>query len=380
MNAILLSGLFLVQNPPPIDEVRVEDAIKRGVQYLRGQERKTWTQENRTMSTDELLLWTLVHAGVPETDPLFQKLLTPMLEEGLTVTYRVALQAMILEEIDRIYYQGRIAQCAQFLIDNQSPEGCWGYGDPTTLPDNVPTGKPRWKDQATGFKIDLSGRRDKPKVRRFLPIRQQRVAPSGGDNSNCQYAALGLRACHEAGVVLPRDVLQKAKRWWEQAQNQDGGWCYRGRGDRPSWGTMSAGGLGSLVILKFILGEKWQSDRRAVAGIKWLTDNYTVQANPGKIPTESDPMWHYYYFMYALERAAILYGTEKLGDHWWYQEGAQVLLERQNKDGSWVSSAPNIGDQHHIYDTCFAILFLRRATRPLQDVATGEGQKKRSNR
>jgi hypothetical protein len=38
----------------------------------------------------------------------------------------------------------------------------------------------------------------------------------------------------------------------------------------------------------------------------------------------------------------------------------------QAADGSWTSK----GADHSIWDTCFAILFLRRATRPLTDVAS----------
>ena len=45
-------------------------------------------------------------------------------------TYIVALQAVVLEEIDRVKYQWRIYKCAQFLIDNQGATGgIVGLGD-----------------------------------------------------------------------------------------------------------------------------------------------------------------------------------------------------------------------------------------------------------
>jgi hypothetical protein len=63
----------------------------------------------------------------------------------------------------------------------------------------------------------------------------------------------------------------------------------------------------------------------------------------------------------------ILYGTQKIGRHEWYPEGAALLLAEQTADGSlkgtdlsWVETTT--------WDTRFAILFLRRATRPLGDV------------
>jgi hypothetical protein len=78
------------------------------------------------------------------------------------------------------------------------------------------------------------------------------------------------------------------------------------------------------------------------------------------------------YFLYALERAGILCGVEKFGPHRWYAEGAQALVRDQKPDGSWLSPHPH-GDRsrelNSVWDTCFAILFLKRATRPL-DVAS----------
>ena len=73
-----------------------------------------------------------------------------------------------------------------------------------------------------------------------------------------------------------------------------------------------------------------------------------------------------------LIRAGIFYGTERFGAHEWYPEGATYLLGEQKPDGSWKAGKSD----HEIWDTCFAILFLRRATRPLIDVASTDGRKK----
>jgi hypothetical protein len=59
--------------------------------------------------------------------------------------------------------------------------------------------------------------------------------------------------------------------------------------------------------------------------------------------------------MYGLERAGMLYGTEIIGSHRWYTEGAEALLALQKADGGWGSNN----------NTCFVILFLTRATRAL---------------
>ena len=54
------------------------------------------------------------------------------------------------------------------------------------------------------------------------------------------------------------------------------------------------------------------------------------------------------------QRVGSLTRKGKFGDHWWYLEGAQHLLKEQ-KDGAWGNEV----------DTCFALLFLRRASREL---------------
>ena len=77
------------------------------------------------------------------------------------------------------------------------------------------------------------------------------------------------------------------------------------------------------------------------------------------IPTSVDPATgevKVYYFLYGLERAGKLYGTEKFGRNGWTASGAEYLLKNQEPTGAWNKSS---------VDTCFALLFLQRATRAL---------------
>jgi hypothetical protein len=93
----------------------------------------------------------------------------------------------------------------------------------------------------------------------------------------------------------------------------------------------------------------WNRDKVLRKGGEWLAAHFSVEENPVRGSR------HHYYYLYALERAGMLYGTEKFGGHAWYALGARYLLGAQERDGSWGGTV----------DTCFAILFLRRATRPL---------------
>jgi len=345
---------------PAIDPSRVDQAIKRGIAWLK---LGTFPADYLDWNTNELVLWTYVHAGVPESDPEFQRRLRQMLDGPLDRTYRVALQAMILEELDRVGYQMRIWQCAQFLVDNQCPNGQWPYGTPTEMPKGVPT--PARPAVPTTARLDADGRRIKPKVVRKMVARKTRDGAAEGDNSNSQYAALGLRACFDAGIAIPEDTILRGMKWWLENvhpdERKDGeyaakGWSYVGpsKDKGGPYPAMTAGGISSLTIYEFMLGRDWRKTGAIKAGINWVAQNWAVSAN--------------YYYLYGLERAGVLYGNEKFGRFAWYPMGAQFILDNQDASGAWVTSPwwekvdPTV---FNTWNTCFAILYLRRATRPL---------------
>ena len=362
----------------------VDEAIARGVKFLHGRVDAIVTRAktaDRKLVENELVLWTLLHGGFPESHPTFQKLFREMMSRRLERTYRVALQAMILEELDRVKYQPRIAQCAQFLVDNQCRDGQWSYGDPSIFADQellAPLATATRGRKKTGV-VRIRGPRKrgaKPRVVRFVQINKKREGRGGGDNSNSMYAALGLRACHDAGFLLPKQVVDRAQKWWREAQEAKGkndagrGWCYGGKNHaaHPAYGSMTAGAVGSLAIYDFIQKREWKQDRAVQDGMTWLAKNFSVTANPGT-PEHGGgkPDYMYFYYMYGLERAGMLYGTGKMGDHDWYKEGERALLAVQRLDGSWQGGS--------VRDTCFAILFLKRATAVLPSVSTGGGRK-----
>jgi hypothetical protein len=334
---------------------KIDEAMKKGIAWLKSQGSDLGkTTANRQ---HELLLWTYQHAGVPETDPEFQKLLKMMLETELERTYNVSLQAMILEDLDRVRYQTRIWQCAQFLVDNQCKRGDWSYGDPSPFTNDVATAFKDLKAVATDVKASA---RKLPRMK--VPVTKHRDAKAPyGDCSNAQYAALGLRACHDAGIIIPPDVIDAAVKRWRESRQADTspvkGWNYKGNDDQEqkAYGSMTAGGLGSLAIYQYIQAKPWMQDKDCLGARDWLAQHYSVTENPRKVDKE-----YLYYFLYALERAGVFFGFDKLDAHDWYSEGSSFLLTAQKADGSWST----------VENTCFAILFLKRATRPLVDVAS----------
>src|SRR5882672_11963552 len=173
---------------PPVDEQQVDAAIKKGVAWLRTA--PSPGAHAGIKDSDELIVWTFLHAGVRESDPDFQKYFKKMLEGTLEKTYKVALQAMILEEMDRVKYQERIAQCGQFLVDNQCANGQWSYGEFDPFAQDVPTGTGKKAVASTGGKAKpekpVPGLRTKPKVVNAITVKSNRKGPARGDNSNSQ--------------------------------------------------------------------------------------------------------------------------------------------------------------------------------------------------
>jgi hypothetical protein len=370
------------QRPPEKIELApartVDEAINRGVGFLRLRSPKLdFARTGREARPEELTLWTYFMAGLPESDPEFQRLFRGVLDRKLERTYEVALQAMLLEELDRVKYQWRIHQCAQFLADNQCKNGQWSYGDRSLFVDEIAStlvAATSSKPGPKGFTAASSPYvKDKPAIKKLVQVQKRREGPESGDNSNSMYAALGMRACHDAGVQFPEAMVRAAEKAWRDAFHvtapDEGGWCYgpKGHAHKP-YGSMTAGGIGSLVIYDYILRKDWRKDVEVKLGLTWLARNFSVSYNPGPYEhanAQENTKAQVFYFLYALERAGILFGAEKFGPHEWYKEGSKELLDIQRLDGAWISN-------DEIHDTCFAILFLRRATRGLQPVSTGK--------
>ncbi len=62
------------------------------------------------------------------------------------------------------------------------------------------------------------------------------------------------------------------------------------------------------------------------------------------------------YFLWTLERTALILDRPKIGDRDWYAWGRAFILANQNEaDGSWQEQWKGVPD------TCFALLFLVQA-------------------
>lgn len=147
-------------------------------------------------------------------------------------------------------------------------------------------------------------------------------------------------------------------------------------------GSMTTSGVAALVICKEQIEKGLKSSSKDALnqairdGLAWIVHNWSVSKNP------NCGTWHKY-FLYGIERAAVLSLCYKLGEHKWYKEGAEFLFGSQNSDGSWAGDSEKVNwfqgqlGYGETVSTCFAILFLKRATVPIikppKEIYTGEG-------
>jgi len=101
-------------------------------------------------------------------------------------------------------------------------------------------------------------------------------------------------------------------------------------------------------------------DKQVVAA---LTAVASTIGNPvgdrSKVPSVTrEKQGRLYYTLWSLERMAVVYGLEdkKIAGKDWFGWGAELLLANQSGDGSWQGVYGEGG-----CDTCFALLFLKRA-------------------
>ena len=338
-------------------EEEVERAIRRAAAWLKTHSAiaEMKTEGNAELPTIGILA--LVHSGELERDPaLARRCLDLLRRRKLNTgrgTYANSLTAMALRDMGALRHRPRIFECATWLVENQNwddERGVWAYGVPVAGFEDTkpPEDRSARHTRARPSSMDV--------VRRGLATKP----PDGWDNSNVQFGVLGLHAAAQARIGIPRGSWERVERHFRGCQNPDGSWGY----SSGSTGSMTCAGVASLVVARHHLGEKRPVlDDAVVHGLEWLDWQFTVEDNPR---AGSD----HYYFLYGLERVGVLAGTEFLGDHEWYPLGARYLLAKQNGNGSWLDDkGGSTGDSSGYLDTCYAILFLRRATLPLETEA-----------
>jgi hypothetical protein len=383
----LLAFLLLApqegDNKPP-DPAEINKAIDRGADVLLRM--VDMDAGHPMLRCDELILFALIHAGKgqhPQTRKLLSKIMMSDLSTGEYPTYHVSLRAMALAELDKEKYQTQIAQAAWWLVNAQTDNGQWDYWSvkekaPASFP-KVPwggkqaTGEKGSSKPQMGLQVKRTGKwADRPpQMNKILR-----------NTSTAQYAVLGLYAAHRAKVVIPDETWDRVLQSTLTGQSKGGGWGYIHPQDKANdWGlelarnnrSMTASQLSVLAVLKAVLETPPREIDTAMSnGFKYLAEDLILKRGGAlKGPTvegadTTSVYWHYW--LYSVERAGILWGRERIGDKWWYNQGSAELLKLQNDDGSWGQNFGVSSDRPA--NTAFAVLFLKRAVPP--PVITGK--------
>jgi HEAT repeats len=401
----LTACLFVAATVPARagDPDAIKQAVERGVAHLKQLQRNDGTWPHGEIGATALAGLALVECDVPANDPCIQRAADAVRDASvrLTHTYSLALSILFLDRLGDPRDVPLIESMTVRLLAGQNANGGWTYSCPD-LPDSevsrLSTLVKQRSELVAGKDLPKAGTPAKrtvndlsKEIRQQLEVVTRQAAEDhGDDNSNTQFATLALWVARRHGMPTEPAIARLDARF-RATQNEDGGWGYKahigspgkggkGGGGTGSTATMTCAGLLGLAVNYGVLGEavlktdpKGKDGKPARAGPDPSKDpavraglqalgtaiDHPVGEHKGKgkgQPAAGARSGRFYYFVWSLERVAVAYGLQTVGGKDWYAWGSEQLLLTQDNDGGWSGEWGQGG-----VDTCFALLFLRRA-------------------
>ncbi len=196
-------------------------------------------------------------------------------------------------------------------------------------------------------------------------IATRKMPADGTDNSNTQFAILAIWVAGRHDVPTEK-VGALIDRRFRTSQGTGGNWGYHYEPNNPGGSpAMTAAGLLGLAVGHGVSApgtsapKEGLDDEQIKKGFKYLSDqlgkSVTVVKTRNKVQHNGVGL----YFLWSVERVGVMYNLRTFGDKDWYAWGSQMIVDNQAADGS-VSLGDYPGRQV-LVDTCFALLFLKRA-------------------
>ena len=160
------------------------------------------------------------------------------------------------------------------------------------------------------------------------------------EGSTCVTQVQGLRACYNAGIKVPKEVIEKAGKYLEICSNPDGGICYSARSRGSSRPAITA----AAVATMYHAGK--YDNPVANKALKYLdnkfaSNNYVVGSSGG----------HRFYTTFYMSQAMYLSSESRWKRY--YPAVRTDLAKTQTSDGSWS------GPYGKVYGTAIALVALQ---------------------
>ena len=319
---------------------QVLEAIDRGVKHLISlQEANGSFGSSHQIGLSALAGLALRHAATTEAKAAAAKATTFLHRDGSAWqrTYDAGITAMLLHA-DRKHRDLAKAIAQGLVLSQHEGNGWWGYRIYSST-------TPR-----RGSSVNLS---------------------------TTQFAVLGLWASERGGFAVSPKTWRRHLASLVQRQCLDGSWTYNATGGgTPAKGYVNGTMMGAANFalaeqaLKGTLRQDPAFYRRYLAARLRMLDAVRRDGQSLLRPTKSKrpmPAHHFdYYGLYALEKACLFLGLERLGSMRWYPEAAKRLLQLQNPNGGWGRiSRRRKKSRREMSDpiaTSFALLVLLRSS------------------
>ena len=256
--------------------------------------------------------------------------------------YRVAMTALsgmaLLAEgstTTRGKFAQNISRAVDFILDAAQPNGLIGYPDDFHYTYGHGFSM-LFLSQVYGEEEDAARRRQIQAVLdRAVRFSAEAQTSRGGwgyvsardgndfdEGSTCVTQVQGLRACRNAGIIVPREIIERAKKYIHDCMTEDGGIQYSIRG-----GGARAPITAAAVASMYSAGDYGDSE-----DVRKMLEHCKLNIWPegGGIKSNGFGHWHYMHYYYA----QVMYREEDLWGKY-LDEIQQVLISTQSADGSW---------------------------------------------